>query len=82
MGKVQMLICDDNPAISKSLAGYFEAEGMDVLCAGSGEEALALFRERKLHLIVLDVMLPAYKGTAAPARYHHRSRWCVVSYRS
>lgn len=62
MAKVQMLICDDNPAISKSLAGYFEAEGMDVLCAASGEEALALLRERKIQLIVLDVMLPGISG--------------------
>ena len=62
MSKVQVLICDDNPAISKSLAGYFEAEGMDVLCAASGEEALALLRERKIQLIVLDVMLPGISG--------------------
>lgn len=62
MAKVQVLICDDNPAISKSLAGYFEAEGMEVLCAGTGEEALELFRTRKLHLIVLDVMLPGING--------------------
>lgn len=62
MSNVQMLICDDNPAISKSLAGYFEAEGMDVLCAASGEEALALFREKRLQLIVLDVMLPGISG--------------------
>ena len=62
MSKVQVLICDDNPAISKSLAGYFEAEGMDVLCAASGEEALALLRGRKIQLIVLDVMLPGISG--------------------
>ncbi len=62
MGKVQMLICDDNPAISKSLTGYFEAEGMEVLCAASGEEALALFREKRLQLMVLDVMLPGISG--------------------
>ena len=62
MAKVQVLLCDDNPAISKSLAGYFEAEGMDVLCAGSGEEALELFREKRLQLIVLDVMLPGISG--------------------
>ena len=62
MGKVQMLICDDNPAISKSLAGYFEAEGMQVHCAASGEEALALFRQGGLQLMVLDVMLPGISG--------------------
>jgi len=62
MAKVQMLICDDNSAISKSLAGYFEAEGMDVLCAQTGEEALSLFREKRLQLIVLDVMLPGISG--------------------
>ena len=62
MGKVQILICDDNPAIFKSLAGYFEAEGIEVCCAESGEEVLALFREKPLHLIVLDVMLPGISG--------------------
>ena len=62
MSKVRMLICDDNPAISKSLAGYFEAEGMEVLCAASGEEALALFRQGGLRLMVLDVMLPGISG--------------------
>lgn len=62
MSKVRMLICDDNPAISKSLAGYFEAEGMDVVCADTGEEALDLFRQGGFRLMVLDIMLPGISG--------------------
>lgn len=62
MSKARVLICDDNPAISKSLTGYFEAEGMEVLQTESGEEALELFREGRVDLIVLDVMLPGVSG--------------------
>lgn len=60
--KIQVLICDDNPAIAKSLTGYFETEGMEVLSAADGEEALELFRERRPRLLVLDVMLPGISG--------------------
>ncbi len=62
MPRVQVLICDDNPVISKSLPGYFEAEGMDVVCAASGEEALACLQERPINLVILDIMLPGISG--------------------
>lgn len=62
MPKMQVLICDDNPAIHKSLASYFEAENMEVLSASTGEQALACCREREPDLLVLDVMLPDISG--------------------
>lgn len=63
MSKARVLICDDNPAVQKSLSGYYEAEGMEVVCAASGEEALACLREEKIDLLILDVMLPGISGT-------------------
>lgn len=62
MPKMQVLICDDNQAIYKSLSGYFEAEGMDVVYAASGEEALEHLQENKPNLVVLDIMLPGING--------------------
>ena len=62
MPKMQVLICDDNPAIQKSLSSYFEAENMDVLYAATGEEALICLREKELDLVILDIMLPDISG--------------------
>ncbi len=62
MPKVQVLICDDNPAIQKSLSGYFEAENMDLLYAATGKEALACLREKEPDLVILDIMLPDISG--------------------
>jgi DNA-binding response OmpR family regulator len=63
MPRIRVLICDDNPAIHKSLAGYFEAEGMEVIYAATGLSALSYFRDRIPDLIILDVMLPDISGT-------------------
>lgn len=63
MPKARVLICDDNPALQKSLTGYFEAENMEVVCADTGEEALERLREDKIDLLILDVMLPGISGT-------------------
>ena len=63
MAKARVLICDDNPALQKSLSGYYEAENMEVLYAASGEDALQLLADEKIDLLVLDIMLPGMSGT-------------------
>ena len=63
MAKARVLICDDNPALQKSLSGYYEAENMEVLCAASGEEALDCLEREKVDLLILDIMLPGMSGT-------------------
>ena len=63
MAKARVLICDDNPALQKSLSGYFEAENMEVVYAGTGEEALERLREGRIDLLILDIMLPGMSGT-------------------
>lgn len=63
MANERVLICDDNPALQKSLSGYYEAENMEVLYAASGEEALERVREERIDLLILDIMLPGISGT-------------------
>jgi DNA-binding response OmpR family regulator len=62
MSGVCVLICDDNPAIQKSLTGYFESEGMKVIYAAAGKEALACLCDEKPDLVILDIMLPDMSG--------------------
>lgn len=57
-----VLICDDNPAVPQSLTGYFQEEGIRVVCAASGAEAFACLEKETPDVMILDVMLPDISG--------------------
>jgi two-component system alkaline phosphatase synthesis response regulator PhoP len=57
-----VLVVDDDPVIQKLLQVNFEMEGYDVVVAGDGEEGLALAREERPDLVLLDVMMPKMNG--------------------
>jgi DNA-binding response OmpR family regulator len=57
-----VLVVDDDPVIQKLLQVNFEMEGYDVVIAGDGEEGLALVREERPDVVLLDVMMPKMNG--------------------
>lgn len=57
-----VLVADDSPAYRQALAGYLRSRGCDVVCAADGEEALRLLRERKIDLVVCDLLMPRLGG--------------------
>lgn len=57
-----MLVVDDDPKIRDLLRLYLERDGHQPLFAADGGEALALARQRRPALILLDVMLPGIDG--------------------
>lgn len=59
---MRILIVDDEPAISDTLAYALKAEGFGSDCCTLGNEALALLREGRHDLVVLDVGLPDISG--------------------
>lgn len=59
---MNILIADDDREIVAALTVYLKNEGYGVLCAYDGEEALSLLKERDVHLILLDVMMPQKDG--------------------
>jgi DNA-binding response OmpR family regulator len=58
----RILIVDDDVNICDLLEIYLEKEGYKVYKANSGVDALKIFKERQLDLIVLDVMMPGLDG--------------------
>ena len=58
----RILIADDEPNIVLSLELLMKREGFEVLVARDGEEALAMIRARRPHLVLLDVMMPHKTG--------------------
>ncbi len=57
-----VLVVDDNVDIAVLVTIHLERLGCRVITAHDGAEALALVRERRPALIVLDVMMPLLNG--------------------
>lgn len=61
----KILIVDDEPHIVLLLEETLEDledEGVELLTAGNGEEALEIFQQEKPELVFLDVMMPKMNG--------------------
>lgn len=57
-----VLVVDDEVRIRDLVRRYLEHEGHHVLTAGSGAEALEMFRRGEVDLVVLDLRLPDISG--------------------
>ena len=57
-----ILVVDDDPSIRSVVSRGLRFEGYEVHVAADGLEALRIAREKPLHLVVLDVMLPHLDG--------------------
>ncbi len=58
-----VLIVDDEPTLRETLAEALEQDGLRVVTAADGREALERFRSERPDLILLDLMLPGLSGT-------------------
>ena len=58
----RILVADDTPANVRMLETRLAREGYEVCVAHDGEETLALAREAKPDLILLDIMMPKVDG--------------------
>ena len=57
-----VLAADDETEILDSLELFLNKEGIELIKADNGISALELFREKKPHLVLLDVMMPGLDG--------------------
>ena len=57
-----ILVVDDEPKILQLAKDYLVENGFKVLTSGDGVQALAIARQEKPDLIVLDLMLPGMDG--------------------
>ena len=58
----KILIADDEAEIRELLRLYLEKDGYEVFEAADGIEALALLKQEKIDLAVLDIMMPGMDG--------------------
>jgi DNA-binding response OmpR family regulator len=62
MDSKRVLIVDDEPDIVETIKFNLELENIQCLTAENGERALAVARQEKPDLIILDIMLPKMNG--------------------
>ena len=58
----KILVVDDEPLITESLAYSLGLEGFEVETVADGSQVLAVFEEFQPDLVVLDIMLPGISG--------------------
>jgi len=78
MEQYTVLVVDDDKEIVRSLGKLLELEGYIVLRAYNGLEALDLLVTDKVHLIILDVMMPRLNGLSALMKIRERNNIPVI----
>ena len=74
----RILLVDDEPLILKGLRYTLEQEGYEIMTATDGEEALKVFMENQVDLILLDVMLPKMDGIQVCQRIRENSNVPII----
>ena len=57
-----ILLAEDDRALSALILDFFHAAGLEVLSVSDGEQALAAVAEQSFDLLILDVMMPGMDG--------------------
>jgi DNA-binding response OmpR family regulator len=68
MEGIRILVVDDDVQIARALEMLLRGEGYEVFRAGNGLEALEILKAGKIHLVLLDVMMPGLDGLRATLR--------------
>lgn len=74
MGRVTILIADDEKEIADLIAMYLEQEGYETIKVYDGEAAVQAANARRIDLAILDIMMPKLDGheVTRTLREHYR----------
>lgn len=65
MDKLTVLVVDDDKEIVDAIAIYLSSENLNIIKAYDGMQALEILNTQKVHLILLDIMMPKLDGIKA-----------------
>ncbi|GHU42887.1 DNA-binding response regulator [Clostridia bacterium] len=78
MENTTILVVDDEPKLLDVLSSFLTSRGYTVLTAASGTQALTLFSENNIALILLDLMLPDLSGEEVCTAIRKTSRVPII----
>ena len=73
-----ILIADDEAEIRQLLRLYLEKDGYEVMEAENGVEDMEILRQREIHLILLDIMMPQLDGYQVLRKLRQESNIPVI----
>jgi len=73
-----IVICDDEKDIVEAIAIYLNSQGYNVLKAYNGKEAVEIVGSEKVHLVVMDIMMPVMDGISAMSKIRENSNVPVI----
>lgn len=72
------MLVEDEESLASFLITELELEGYEVIWAKDGREALEIFKEKEITLILLDWMLPIYDGLTVLRRIRQSSNVPII----
>jgi len=78
MDKLNVLVCDDDTLIVNALEIYLKQENYSVVKAYNGKQALEALSNHKIHLILLDIMMPELDGLSATIKIREEQNIPII----
>ena len=72
------LVCDDDKEIVEAIEIYLMQEGYEVEKAYDGMQAVEIMKEKKIDLIIIDVMMPKLDGIRATLQIRKESKVPII----
>lgn len=76
--KINILIVEDEKEIREGVSEYLAEVGYSVISAEDGMQAIELFKNNKIDLIILDIMLPKANGFVVLNKIRQESNVPVI----
>lgn len=73
-----ILVCDDDKEIVEAISIFLQEDNHKVIKAYNGKEALEIIEKEKVHLVVIDVMMPVMDGIEATKKIRETSSVPVI----
>jgi len=78
MNEYVVLVVDDEQEIRNGIAIYLKNEGIKVFTAKDGIEAIEILNKEKVHLIILDIMMPRQDGISTTFKIREQKNIPII----
>ena len=78
MKEYSVLVVDDEDEIRDAIGIYLKNEGIKVLKAKDGIDALMMLEEEDIHLIIMDIMMPRMDGIKATFKIRENKKIPII----
>ncbi|MED3881310.1 response regulator transcription factor [Priestia megaterium] len=78
MNEHVVLVVDDEQEIRNGIAIYLKNEGIKVFTAKDGIEAIEILNKEKVHLIILDIMMPRQDGISTTFKIREQKNIPII----